>query len=262
MKDLKQNLLRYHERQELQSEIDSMDQTLAYAKPDDKPVILQRKERARKQLAHGSPEPLTGLEKDKLSKLEKRLREKIVENMPPEEVMRKNPVGAIDWHQKWEKVNKPLILMWKNCRIQLNPESSDKDLANIERYRPSGQLDRMRTDAQISGIMSYGNVPDENWPFDAPQNTAALQAKRVYDAEQAGQDVDSALAQLGAEEVKEVITDGFGPNKSMTAVEYANRESQLVYAREVLAKKRAEKKQLEESLQSVPESFSEAEAAD
>ena len=96
MKDLKLNLLRHHQGEELKAEIEQMDATAEHAKPEDKTIIARRKERAKKQLNDGSPEPLTGAEKDKLHSLEKRLREKIIENMPPDEVMRKNPAGAID----------------------------------------------------------------------------------------------------------------------------------------------------------------------
>ena len=59
MKDLKTNLLRHHQREELKAEIQQMEDVLPHVKPDDKPALVQRKIRAQKQLEAGSPEPLT-----------------------------------------------------------------------------------------------------------------------------------------------------------------------------------------------------------
>jgi hypothetical protein len=133
MQDLKKNLLRYHQREQLQGEIKQAEDMLTQAKPEDRGTIHANITRTRRQLDSQSPTPLTPKEKDTLSNLEKKLRSRITTNMPTEEVMRKNPAGAVDWHQKWEKINKPLIRMWKNAMIQLNPDSSDRDLSNIER---------------------------------------------------------------------------------------------------------------------------------
>jgi len=242
MQDLKKNLLRYHQREQLKSDIAQSESMLAQAKPEDRGTILTSIKRTKHQLESQSPTPLTAKEKDTLSALEKKLRARITTNMPTEEVMRKNPAGAVDWHQKWEKINKPLVRMWKNAVIQLNPDSSDRDLSNIERYRPSGQTDRMRTDAQIPGLMSYGNIPEENWPFDAPENTAAKQAERVYAAEHAESDVNEALVQLDKDEEEEQISKCSPEQRAILS-------ERLAHGREVLAKKRAEAKQLEEALE-------------
>ncbi len=133
------------------------------------------------QLSRYAPEPLKDAEKDKLAKMEVELRERITENMPTDEEMRKNPVGAVHHHTLWEKTHKQDILTWKNIKRQLEPDSDDPDLANIERYRPSGAMNRLRTDAQIHGVMSYGNVPEENWNrvFPGTPNSALAQAKRA-----------------------------------------------------------------------------------
>lgn len=252
MKDLNTNLLRHHQRDELTADIAHYDEILPHAKPEDKPILIKHREQTKRQLAAASPEPLTGAEKDKLNLLEKRLRDKITNNMPTEEVMRKNPAGALDWHQRWEKSNKSLIRMWKNCRIQLNPDSSDRDLANIERYRPSGQTDRMRTDAQIPGLMSYGNVDESQWPFDAPKNTALEQVKRHYDEQAAENDVNAAIDKMDAEEKEPVVEAGYGPSGKLSLEEWTALDERLRKGREVLAQKRAENKQLNESLAAVP----------
>ena len=248
MQDLKKNLLRYHQREQLQGEIDQADKMLQKAAPEDRGPIVASKERTRRQLENSSPVPLTGKEKDSLHNLEKKLRDRITQNMPTQEVMRKNPAGAVDWHRKWENVNKPLIRMWKNVKIQLNPDSQDRDLSNIERYRPSGVVDRLRTDAQIPGVMSYHDIPDEQWPFDEPENTAQKQAARVYETEHAESEVNAALNSMGddsnptqAETVKTEVDD---------PVKHAVLLQRLEKAREALAQKRAEQKALDAAMDS------------
>ncbi len=254
MQDLKKNLLRYHQRQDIQIEIDNAEKMLPHAKADARGEIIRNRSKLKKQLDEQSPSPLTGKEKDTLHGLEKRLREKITTNMPTEEVMRKNPAGAVDWHQRWEKQNKSLIRMWKNVRIQLQPDNPDRDLANIERYRPTGQTDRMRTDAQIPGLMSYGSVPEENWPFEAPSNTALVQAQKRYDEDEAANDVNAAIEQMDAEAAKTAELEENPPLEKMpiSVEEKAILIERLRKGREALARKRAEQKQVDEALQAAP----------
>jgi hypothetical protein len=179
MKDLTVNLLRKHERDQAHDEIAVQKRLLDHPKIEDKVQVKKNIAILESKLSRLSPEPLAPAEKDKLAKLEKQLAAKIQEGMPTDEMMRKNPVGAIDRHTTWERAKKKLIKMWKNARIQLNPDSDDRDLANVERLRSPGQVDRLRTDAQISGHMSYSNIPEELWPFEQPKETALEQAKRA-----------------------------------------------------------------------------------
>lgn len=249
MKDLKLNLLRYGQREQLKSEVAQAEQSLSKASAEDAGQIRSSMNKTVKQLNEGSPAPLTGKEKDTLFALEKKLRARITENMPTEEIMRKNPAGAVDYHVKWEKANKPLIRMWKNVKIQLNPDNSDRDLCNIERYRPSGQTDRMRTDAQIPGLMSFGSVPQENWDqiFDAPTNTALEQARRRdYDEEEAMNDVNAGIDALDEKELddaEEEVKDQCSPEQAAILA------TRLAKARAVLAQKRADAKKLEADLE-------------
>jgi hypothetical protein len=242
MRDLKTNLLRYHQREQLKGEIRQAEDMLSQAKPEDRGTINANISRTKRQLESQSPVPLTSKEKDTLSGLEKKLIKKITHNMPPEEVMRKNPAGAVDWHMKWEKINKPLIRMWKNVRIQLNPDSQDRDLSNIERYRPSGQLDHLRSDAQIPGVMSYHNISDEQWPFDPPTNTASEQNKRVYSEGVAEAEVDAALDEVTIAEDEEESIKTESPEQRAALLD------RLSKARAALAQKRADAKQLEAAL--------------
>lgn len=247
MQDLKKNLLRYNQREQLKGDIAQAEDMLKQAKPEDRGAINANINRTRRQLDSQSPVPLTAKEKDTLNALEKKLLKRITTNMPPEEVMRKNPAGAIDWHMKWEKINKPLIGMWKNCKIQLNPDSSDKDLSNLERYRPSGAVDRLRTDAQISGVMSYGAVDQENWDaiFTTPENTALAQVKRHYNDEEANSEVEQAIEKVDKEEADAEISTCSPEQRAILA-------ERLAKGREVLAKKRAEEKQIAAALEEKP----------
>jgi len=109
-----------------------------------------------------------GALKDKLVARSKELLDKILPGMLSKEEMRKNDAGSVDKHVKWERANKRDIKEWKKINQVLNVDSSpasmrDRDASNLERHRPNGAVDRMRSDAQIKGHMSYGNVPQENW---------------------------------------------------------------------------------------------------
>src|SRR5574341_411952 len=247
MKDLKQNLLRYNQRELLKRDLENYELSLQEAKGPDRAVLLRRKAQTERMLHDQSPVPLTPKEKDKLSDLEKKLRTRIVENMPSDEVMRRNPPGAVDWNRRWLEANKRLIRIWKNTRIQLNPDSQDRDLANIERYRPSNRLHGPTSGAQISGAMSYSDVPDANWPFDAQPNSALVQAQKHYDEQSAEEEVEKAFQEqdilLSGEENKE----GFGPSGTLSAEEYAERCDRVAKGREALRIKREAAKQAKEA---------------
>ncbi len=188
MKPLDRVMLKQPQIQELQEEKESLQATLAPTNPFrnkiSKPQLLHaRIKNIEKTLEANAPEPLPGEEKDRLAKMELELREKITHGMPTEEEMRKNPAGMVDRHRRWEKQNKRDILTWKNIRRQLEPDSDDPDLANLERYRPAGVMDRLVANAQISGAMNYRDIPQAQWDqaFEGkrPQNTALEQAKKV-----------------------------------------------------------------------------------
>ena len=262
MKDLKTNLLRHHQREQLNSEIEQSERMLQRAKPEDAPVIKAGIARAKRQLTTQSPEPLTGKEKDTLATLEKKLLKKITTNMPTEEVMRKNPAGAVDWHTRWEKQNKSLIRVWKNIRIQLNPDNNDRDLANIERFRPQGQANRIRTDAQIVGAMSYSDIPDEQWPFEAPTNTALEQAKRnntitELEAEaavnQALEESDLLADDVDTEDVEAVDQKPDGRKREVSPERHAILVQRLADARAIRKQKLEQERQLDETLTAVPD---------
>lgn len=205
MKPLNTTLLKHDQIAQLTEEKESLREAVSPANPFrkniEKPQLMhQRLKQIESTLEKYAPEPLEGHEKDTLAKRELELREKWTQGMPTEEEMRKNPAGMVDRHRKWEKVNKSAILEWKNIRRQLEAGSDDPDLSNIERYRPTGHMDRMRTDAQIPGMMTYHKIPDEKWDMafegKKPENTALAQVERVQ-AKRGGEWTDERRAAQG-----------------------------------------------------------------
>lgn len=129
-------------------------------------TLVKRETAIKKELRLGRAPELEGDTKDALYTRLKNLETTIKDGMPPMEVMRRNPAGAVDWHMKWEKSNKNLILERKNILRALNPGNTDKDLTNVEMLRPvlgnSGDASVM-VGAQIPGKFGYHNVSKENW---------------------------------------------------------------------------------------------------
>lgn len=179
-------LLRYHQREELKGEIESMESMLPSLKtPTDRGEVSKRLKRLQQSLVAQSPTELPGELKDKLYQESRAIETDLQSGMLSQEEMRKNPAGAVGQHMRWERANKKKILRWKNIQQMLDPSSDDPDLSNFERFRPVGAIDRLRTDAQISGHMSYGNVPQARWDLafegKGPTNSALQQAQRVQE---------------------------------------------------------------------------------
>lgn len=157
-------ILRYHQREDLKQEIQQMKDVLPQMKSsEDRGQVLQRLKRSTKTLEQESPPELSGEATNKIHKEIQALEAKISQGMLSREEMRKNPAGSVGQFMKWEKANKKDILKWKNLRIMRDPHSDDPDLANVEVLRPNGAVDRFRTDAQITGKMTYGNVDQDQW---------------------------------------------------------------------------------------------------
>lgn len=182
MKSTSLNLLRPTNLIALQRERDEINEKLngPWKHLIQQPGLLYRRLREIDQLMNThAPEPITnGAERDKLSKRADELLEQITEGMLTQEEMRKNPPGAVDHLRAWERHNKPKILEWKNIRLQLaadtsDPETWNRDEANLERYRPAGATGRVRLDAQIPGKMAMSTEAKENWPLGEPTATTA-----------------------------------------------------------------------------------------
>ena len=183
-------LLRKKERNEREDELRRIDQQLAAPAwaasamtAEGRAALSRRKRQLEKELKDWSPRTDISAEtRDALSQRAKQLESDIAQGMPTSEVMRRNPVGAVDKHRGWEKRNKDKVLEWKNIQVQLNPDSDEIDLANIERIRPSqtftGGPSTFMVDAQIPGTFAMTPQAKENWPLPDPETTALAQAKK------------------------------------------------------------------------------------
>jgi len=146
------NLLRPNQIEELKDEEYALKRKLQMADvmPVDRGAVQGQLRRVQRHLEVQSPKDVEGKEKDDLIKETDTLLTKILEGMPSQEEMRKNPPGAVDKHRKWEKRNKAAIVRWKNNILTINKGTEDTDIANLEKYRPRASTLNM-DNAQIPG---------------------------------------------------------------------------------------------------------------
>jgi hypothetical protein len=87
-------------------------------------------------IAEGSPDRVSGVQKDRIAQRAAELSEQIQQGMPTREEMR-NPgprhPGAIQKNVIWEKNNLGKVLEWKQLQRQLNP--NDPTSSNVESLR-------------------------------------------------------------------------------------------------------------------------------
>jgi hypothetical protein len=185
--------LRTNEKQSAEEELGRIERRLSAPEwvqsgmsDEGRRTLARRSHMLQRQLKdYSPPTDLSGETKDALETRRKYLEEKITNKMPPREVMRRNPPGAVDWSRNWEAANKDYVLEWKNIKRVQNPDSDARDLANIEVLRPSimrpGETTFM-ADAQIPGHFAFSNVPAENWQRtfgETKVDTPLRQAERV-----------------------------------------------------------------------------------
>lgn len=160
-------------------------------------MLVTRETSIKKELRDSRAPELEDDTKDALARRLDDLEDSIKDGMPPHEVMRRNPAGAVDWHMKWERFNKASILERKNILRALNPGNTDKDLGNIELLRPtltSGGDASVMVNAQIPGKFGYNRVSKENWDKTfGPQETKGALGE-VERMEARIKDLESELA--------------------------------------------------------------------
>jgi hypothetical protein len=147
-------LLRPHQREEMLTEKNILENKLKNPYIQDKGVVGTQLRKLNKQLENQTPVSFKDTEIDSKVKREKELREKLLVGMPSQEEMRKAPPGAIGKHMAWEKRNKKNLQEWKETRLRLEPDSMDPDIANFERFRPTRSSLNM-DNAQIPGKQYY-----------------------------------------------------------------------------------------------------------
>lgn len=144
-------LLRPDQAQAAKEEIASLEAKLRNPLIQDKGQVQKQLVNARRLTEMQTPRaPETVEEEGRMVSRGKELLSKILEGMPSQEEMRKAPPGAVDKHLQWERRNKSRILEWKNIQLRLNAGSSERDIANLEKYRPTSSTLNM-DGAQIQG---------------------------------------------------------------------------------------------------------------
>lgn len=181
------NLLRSHQRVALGEDQRQLEEQVKQPGIQQAGHIRQELRRLDKQLATQSPQSITPEERDLLAKKKTELLTEVTAGMLTKEEMRRNPAGAVHRHLSWERANKKKIVLLKNIMIQLDPDSDDPDLANLERYRPETRTagpgaSTFMADAQIPGHFAMTAAAKANWPADLPPqgtaNSVLAQAQR------------------------------------------------------------------------------------
>lgn len=131
------NLLRPQQATDLADEKTKLERSLNNPHIQDKGAVVRALKRINHQLETQTPKPYEGADLDRAVKREAQLRAEILRGMPSQEEMRKSPPGAVGKHQAWEKRVKAKMNEWKHLRLRLNAGTTDPDVANFERYRPS-----------------------------------------------------------------------------------------------------------------------------
>ena len=150
------------------------------------PATLQKKIVAiEDKMEDEAPPALSGEYRDAVAKEETRVRAILLEGIPTQEEMRRNPPGTVAKLTRWQASKKNLTLAWKNLRRVLEPDNDDPDLSNLERYRPSmmntnGAATHM-PGAQIAGHHAMTPAAKRNWPdgLGANVNSALAQSERT-----------------------------------------------------------------------------------
>lgn len=119
------------------------------------------------KLEQKTPRALKGEALDSMVKAETALRDRILQGMPTQAEMRRNPAGAVTKHREWEARAKQDVLRWKDMRLQLHASGAvdsglrdATEIANLERYRPHGGSGELNMDhEQIPGKVIFLPAP-------------------------------------------------------------------------------------------------------
>ena len=131
-------LLRPDQLQTAREEIRSLEAKISNPYVQDKGEVHKQLRRAKALTEQQTPQPpANGEEEGRMVSRRDQLLKDILHGMPSQEEMRKAPPGAVDKHRKWESRNKAKILEWKNLQLRLTAGSGDREVANLERHRPT-----------------------------------------------------------------------------------------------------------------------------
>lgn len=147
------NLLRPGQVDALKAEASRLEFSLTQPHLQDRPAATRALRHTQSQLDKLIPQEYPADQIDKAVRRASELRTEMIEDgMPTRMEMRANMPGAVGKLRRWERRNKTKLQEWKYHQLRLNPGSDDPDVANFERFRPSGGSGELsRDNAQIEG---------------------------------------------------------------------------------------------------------------
>lgn len=146
----------------------------------DRGAATKRFRQIDKELESGAPKPMDRYRQDQVAQLAKEAQAEIREAMLPQSVMRRNPAGSVDAYRRREgsKAIKETIMTWKRAMRALEPDNTEQDYTNVEKFRPEGTnpdgTSTFSVDAQIPGRFAQSTLSKENWPLGDPKVDTAL----------------------------------------------------------------------------------------
>ncbi len=161
--------LRPHQVEEIENEKRVIEHTLTNQRDiQDRGNLQAHSRRIDKQLEKDAPPDLTGEDRDRMTRECGEIEGRLVPLMPSDEQMRRNSVGAVGQHNRFDKAAKEktkqfpegYLARWKDNQLALNKGLDDPDIANFERMRPLHNQASM-LGAQIPGTQYHGTNPSE-----------------------------------------------------------------------------------------------------
>lgn len=158
--------MRPSERTELQADIEAIESQLSDRHPgarlEDRPEAVRRLKRMKAELERRQPPRLSGPEKDEAAREAVALTEYLSSKMLSYDEMRKNPPGSVGKNTAYHKQTKNAQLRLKALRQELEPDSDDPDVANLETIRPISNRNISFDGSQIGGERIF-SVPSESY---------------------------------------------------------------------------------------------------
>lgn len=187
LSDQPQNPLRAHQIEAFQEEKarqESIVRAPAWQAGADRGAATKRFRQIDKYLREQAPKEMDAPRRDRVAKLADEVLAEIKDVMLPRNVMRRNPAGAVDAFRRGEgsQANKHRIAQWKRAMRAIDPQNTDRDYTNLERFRPEGispdGTASFMGDAQIPGKFAMTPRAKENWPLGEPTVTNPLAQAR------------------------------------------------------------------------------------
>lgn len=195
------SLLRADQIEEMEGEREGLRKKMHNPNIQDKGVVADQLRKLDNQLETQRPTEYGSDEIDAAVRKEAQLRAEWLDGMLSHEEMRKCPPGAVDRHLAWERKNAPRIEEWQNIMRRLNHGSDAREIASIERFRPT--VSRMNMDNAIVAGKQY-HLPPAGAAQGVPFTDGQLAALRSMFPEMAER--IATLSNEGRAEVKAALT--------------------------------------------------------